>query len=117
MHLRVILKTFKMRYTAIYEFLEIIYLTIYIFARGALGAILFYDTWSQPITPIFVKMSCTGIWLQSIFYIKDMFGIIKRKLIQFNERKTKNISYWWLAENPKLSNLSYYKKEIRDKIF
>jgi len=117
MHLRVIVKTFKMRYTAIYEFLEIVYLSVYIFARGILGTILFVNTWMTPETPLSIKFSCSGIWTQSAFYISTMFDVLKRKLIQFNERRIKQVSYWWLSENPKLSNLSYYRREIRDKIF
>jgi len=117
MHMRMILKTLKMRYTALYESLETLYLVIYIVFRGIFATFLFFDTWSMAVTPLAVKFTCSGIWLQSMIYIFEMFGIVKRKVKQFMERRQKNISYWWLEENPKLSNLSYYRREIRDKIF
>jgi len=117
MHLRVILKTFKMRYTALYEFLEAAYLVIYILARGVFATILAINCWITPETPMAIKLTCTGIWGQSAYYIQNMFGLLQRKLTQFVERRNKQVSYWWLSENPKLSNLSYYKREIRDKIF
>jgi len=117
MHFRMILKLLKLRYTALYELLEIAYIAIYVVFRGFLASILFFKTWQVPQTPVSVKLTCSGIWFQSLFYIKEMIGIMKRKSAQLKERKEKNIQYFWLSENPKLVDLSYYRKELRDKIF
>jgi len=117
MHFRMMLKQLKLRYTALYEFLEIMYIVIYIVFRGVLATRLFFDCWAVTQTPLAVKFTCSGIWFQSLFYIKEMVGIVQRKSGQFKERKEKSISYWWLSENPSLADLSYYRKESRDKIF
>jgi len=46
-----------------------------------------------------------------------MTQILSKALKYFNERKKKNISYFWLSENPEVEKLSYYRKEARQKIF
>jgi len=117
MHLRMMLKQLKLRYTGLYEFLEMTYIGIYFVFRGIFATKLFFDCWQVPQTPVSVKLSCSGIWLQSMFYIKEMVGILAKKAKQFQERQMKKITYWWLSENPKLVHLSYYRREFSDKIF
>jgi hypothetical protein len=117
MHFRMMLKQVRLRYTALYELLEILYIAIYFVFRGFFATILFVKTWGTAVCPFAVKLTCSGIWLQSMVYIKEMVGIIKRKRSQFKEKKEKGIEYWWLSENPRLVELSFYKKESRDKIF
>lgn len=46
-----------------------------------------------------------------------MWGIMKRKVKQFNERCQKDISLNWFGDNPRVTELSYYKNEGNDKIF
>lgn len=117
MHFRMMLKQLRLRYTALYEFLEILYIAIYFVARGIFSTILFIKTWGTAVCPVSVKMTCSGIWLQSMVYIYEMFGIIQRKRKQYKEKREKGIEYYWLSENPRLVDLSFYRKETKDKIF
>ena len=62
MHFRIILRSFGLRYTLIYELIEIIYLFLYLVARGVCTPILL--TWKCIIsenTPLMVKIICVGI--------------------------------------------------------
>lgn len=46
-----------------------------------------------------------------------MKKIIKRQYHQFNERKRKNVHYFWLSVNPKITELSYTRKDNKECIF
>jgi len=117
MHVRVILRTLKMRYTKIFEFSESFYLVTYMICRGIFCTHLAITATPVSETPILIRLVCLGLWIQSLFFIYEMFGILKRKLKQYKERSQKKISYFWFTDNPKLSELSYYKTEAKDKIF
>mmetsp|Transcript_9079 Transcript_9079/g.7998 ORF Transcript_9079/g.7998 Transcript_9079/m.7998 type:complete len:264 (+) Transcript_9079:64-855(+) len=117
MHLRCILRTLKMRYTKFYEFNELLYITVYIVARGFFSSIMAYRALPNAAVPWFIRFCCFGIWLQSGFFIKEMFVILQKKKKQFIERQKKGVSYEWFTESSSLEKLSYYRKEGRDKIF
>jgi len=117
MHFRVILRTLKMRYTKLYELAELAYIFLYIFARGIGCTYLVLTATPVSETPIIIRFTCTGLWVQSLYFIYEMFGIVSRKLKNYDERSHKNISYNWFSDNPRLTELSYYKQEGNDKIF
>jgi len=118
MHVRAILRTLKRRYTLIYEFSEIFYLFTYMLCRGFFCTVLVINAVPISETPIIIRFVCFGLWFQSLFFIVEMFGMFKRKLKQYKERSQKKISYGWFTENKKkLGELSFYKTEIKDKIF
>jgi len=117
MHVRVILRTIKMRYTKLYEFSETFYLVTYILCRGFFATHLVITAVPVSETPIIIRMVCFGLWLQSVYFIVEMFSIVKRKYKQYKERCQKQISYNWFTNNPKIAGLSFYKTEIKDKIF
>lgn len=80
MHLRVILKNYGLRYTRAYELMEIIYLVTYSISRGIFVPIyLVYPCLLSQNSPIMVKVICLGLFFQSVFYIKEMMGIMRRK--------------------------------------
>ena len=91
MNLRGICKLYHLRFTKIYEVLEVYYFLLYIFTRGMVGPIMFMLGLFSPSTPIFIKISITGIILQSCFFIRDMFKILNKKYNQYLEREEKNI--------------------------
>jgi len=118
MHVRAILKTLGLRYTRLYECLELIYMSTYIIARGVFIPIeVVYNCVSAEMCPLIVKFICCGLAGQSWYYILEMQKILKRKLSQLKERNKKNISYCWLSVNPKLKELSYINTAVRENVF
>jgi len=117
MHVRAILRTLKMRYTKLYELCECCYMVIYAVARGIFCTFLVISSTPVSEVPILIRITCTGLWIQSLYYIYEMSGIIKRKLKHHKERVNKKISYHWFSDNARLKELSYYKNEGSDKIF
>jgi len=118
MHVRAILRTLKMRYTKLYEFSETFYLFTYILCRGFFCTHLVITAVPVSETPIIIRFVCFGLWFQSVFFIVEMFSMFKRKFKQYKERSQKKISYDWFTENATtLGELSYFKTEIKDKVF
>lgn len=61
---------------------------------------------------------CTSLTLQSFYFIFQMAGIIKKKLIKYKEMKEKKVEFMWIEENPnELEKLSFYKKKETANIF
>lgn len=117
MHFRAIIRTLKMRYTMLYEVAEGAYIFLYLIARGIGCTYLVITAIPVSETPLLIRITCTGLWLQSVYFIYEMAGIIRRKFKQYKERCQKDISYNWFNDNPRLNELSYYKQEGNDKIF
>jgi len=117
MHFRVILRIFDMRYTKTYELAEILYILSYAVARGIGSTWLVIAAVPVSSTPIFIRLTCMGLWMQSLYFIYEMYGILKRKFRHFKEMHQKKISYNWFDDNPRLVDLSYYRKEKKDKVF
>jgi len=117
MHLRVVLRTLKMRYTKLYELAECMYIVTYIIARGIFITLLVITATPVSATPIMIRFTCIGLWVQSLYFIYEMTGILKRKVKHFKERYQKGISLNWFDDNARLVELSYYKTEGKDKIF
>jgi hypothetical protein len=117
MHIRQILRVLNLRYTNLYELCELAYMGTYIVARGIFVPIVLYNCIKSHNTPYMVKFMCLGLTLQSLYYITQMAGILKKKYRQWVERSNKKIAYQWLSENPKIKELTYTSKESKDNIF
>lgn len=95
-----------------------IYMGVYMISRGIfIPFALVIDCVKAEMCPIIVKVICVGLFLQSVFYIYSMFGILARKNKQYNERCKANVSLYWTSENPKIKELSYCSREKKDNIF
>jgi len=117
MHFRAILRTLKMRYTKLYELADCLYLGTYIIARGIFITLLVITATPVSETPLIIRLTCVGLWVQSLYFIYEMAGIFKRKIKHQKERNSKGISYDWFDDNPRLKELSFYKNEGNDKVF
>lgn len=117
MHFRAVLRTIKMRYTKMYELAEGAYICTYVIARGFGCTYLVITATPVSETPIAIRLTCIGLWMQSLYFIYEMTGILGRKVKGYRERCQKDISYNWFDDNPRLNELSYYKNEGNDKIF
>ena len=80
MHMRQILKNHGLRHTRTYEYLERLYFTLYIIARGIFSPVVFFSAVHLPEVPIYIKLSCFVITAQSVGFISKMFKIIQRKI-------------------------------------
>jgi len=64
MHLRMIVKQFGLRYTRLYEVLELIYMATYMISRGIfIPFTLVIDCVRAELCPIIVKVICVGLFL------------------------------------------------------
>jgi len=106
-----------MRYTKLYEAAEILYIVSYFCARGVGCTVLVFAAVPVSSTPIFIRLTCLGLWMQSLYFVYEMYGIFKRKSRHFREMTQKKISYNWFDDNPRLVELSFYRKERKDKVF
>ena len=61
MHFRIILRTYNLKYTRLYETLEIAYLILYIVARGLIMPFVCYRVCTDPTVPIIIKLTCFGL--------------------------------------------------------
>jgi len=118
MHLRVIVKTLGLRYTHLYEALELAYMATYIVARGVFIPLeVVYNCVLAEQCPIIVKVICCGLAAQSWYYIAEMYKILSRKMSQLKERNKKKISYFWLSVNPQIKELAYTTRTSRENVF
>lgn len=46
-----------------------------------------------------------------------MAKIIRHKIANFQERKSKKVSLFWLSENPQIKNMDYVKSKDKIKVF
>jgi len=117
MHIRAMLRLAGKRHTRLYEVMEIIYMTTYIIARGIFISKVNYDTVLMSEIPFLLRFACFSLWVQSLVFIKEMVVILQKKVLQFQERRTKSINYYWFSENPEVKNLSYFRKGGKEKVF
>lgn len=117
MHLRMILKSLKLRHTLFYEVLEYAYMTLYTVSRTIFVGMLWIQAVPLPMVPWPLKFPMVGLWLQSQKYSYEMYKILKRRYQQYLERKEKSVELAWFKEVPEIASLSYYQREQRDKIF
>ncbi len=111
MHLRCIVKAVGLRHTLLYEALEVAYLGPYVLFRGVYMSLRIVPLLLAARPHWLVKAMMVGLFLQSLFYITKMYAIAKRKIRQFREMATKGIWYFWLTVNPRLSELSFHRKQ------
>jgi hypothetical protein len=117
MHFRVILREFGKRYTKLHEVFDVLYMMTYLIARGVFMTKVNYDTLFISGIPMFLRIACIGLWVQSLLFAKEMIFILQRKNKQFQERRKKSIHYFWFTENPEIKNLSYTRKEKKEAVF
>mmetsp|Transcript_9578 Transcript_9578/g.7274 ORF Transcript_9578/g.7274 Transcript_9578/m.7274 type:complete len:118 (+) Transcript_9578:463-816(+) len=113
MHSRIIVKHLGLRYTKLYETLEILYIGLYFYGRVVLGTGIVYRTVTCAANDVMIKFICIGITLQSYYYISIMFQIIRSRFAEFQERKQKGISMGWFVplDQKQIARMDCYKKE------
>ncbi len=117
MHLRAIVKALGLRYTLLYEALELAYLLPYVVFRGFFFSYHLVPLLLSTRPPLCLKVMMTGLFIQSLHYIAKMYAIFKRKLRQYREMASKGVCYHWLALSPELPRLSFYNRKEKQEIF
>ena len=85
------------------------------FGRGILGIPELMRTWTCDSNHIVVKLMGTGLMLQSMFFISQMFSILKSRANEYAERKAKNIKMKWFVAltSTEVSQINAYNKKSR----
>lgn len=110
MHMRLILRSFGLRHTKLYEFCEFSYIFLYVYYRLFKGIFIVYNTVSTSVGHPVVKSIAVGVAIQSYFYVYRMGSIIKNRLKEMKEREREEVSLFWFSHNPKVEKLSYFAK-------
>ena len=114
---RAILRQFGLKHTKIYEIMEGIYFVMYIITRGIMSPIMFVFAVKSGITPLIVKMAVGLALVQSLFFVKIMVRMIKKKYRSYIERKQKNVELFWFSVNPEVKELAYFKAKQGPALF
>ena len=114
MNSRGILRAKRKRHTALHEVLECLYFAIYIVFRGLMAPYNLYSCASCPNISVFLTLMCFFISLQSWFFMTKMTKILKKKVLEYEERKNKGVSLWWMEVNPALRSLTSTKSPIKE---
>lgn len=117
MNLRGIIKAKGKRHTRLYEALECLYVGLYVAFRGLLAPYNIYSCLSCPNNSVLLTLMSVFITAQSWFFISKMMTIIKRKFTEYDERRSKGVSLWWLEVNPALRSLLYFNHTASHGIF
>lgn len=117
MHVRVILKHLGLRYTKAYEVTEYSYMVLYLIGRLIGGTAIVIRTWSCAASPLVVKITGTGLLLQSIHFSITMVSILKSRAAEYAERKRKNVKMRWFTALTKeeISKIDAYTKKQNPK--
>jgi hypothetical protein len=101
MHVRHLLRLSGRTYTKAYEFVELIFICLYVYARFiAIGPII-YKTLMCQSNHIMVKLCCIGLFLQSLFFITQMKKTLMRRYKEVLARKD-HIKLNWITPLNKL---------------
>merc|ERR1711934_1344922 len=96
MHVRIMLKQYGLRYTKLYETMEISFMLLYIWGRFILGSSVVYNTVSCTENNWIVRLASAALMVQSLYFIKQMYGILKKRFQEINDRKRLRIQAYWL---------------------
>ena len=95
MHLKCILKSYGLRYTKSYEFLEIAFMVLYMYGRIIIGGKTFWSIFSCQHTIMPAKVVIVGMTAQSYWFIFTMVSILKNRLKEQMNRKKCQIKLRW----------------------
>lgn len=110
MHFRLIIKSFGLRHTKMYEASEYTYIFLYIYYRLFKGIFVVYNTVTTPVGHPVVKAIAIGVAIQSYFYVYRMVNILTSRMKEMREREREGVKLNWTTHNPKVEKLSYYAR-------
>lgn len=108
---RAILRLYGLRHTLIYELTEAVYFILYIITRAFMSPVMFYFAVRSERTPVIVKIAVGLVLVQSLFFVKIMAQMIKKKYLNYIERKEKKVQLNWFKVTPDIKKLNYVKKK------
>lgn len=112
MHLRIVIKNMGLRYTRLYEVVEIFYFITFLFGRQLLFHPLFYTVMTCDEIFIVVRIASVGMLAQSWVFTFRMWASIKRRMAEMNERQRRGIKFHWLTpiSDKQLEECDFYKE-------
>lgn len=113
MHIRMILKNYKLKHTKLHKLLDYIYMVMYLIARMGIGSHNIIFTVFCRNNLLLVKIAGGFIFLQSLLFSKRMVKILKHKKAESKERKQKGIELFWFSHNKKVEECEYYKNSLK----
>ena len=115
MHIRGILRSLNMRYTKLYDVIQIIFISSYLFARIFLGHPIVYVTWACDSNPFVIKLCSAGIIIQSYYNIYKIYFVIKGVMKQSTELKQRGIEMKWFEplSEKELEKCDFYKQSLK----
>lgn len=102
MHMRHLLRLSGRLHTKAYEFCELSFISLYVYARFiALGPII-YKTLKCQSNHILIKTACLGLFFQSMFFIGQMYTTLMRRINEIVARKNHHLKLNWFSPLDKL---------------
>ena len=97
MHIRVILKHYGLRYSKAYECMEITFMMLYIYGRILMGLGVVWNTCRCSHNHFMVRFCSFGLLAQSLFFIVQMVGILKKRFKEISDRKVHRVKMSWFT--------------------
>ena len=115
MHLRMIVKHMGLKYTRLYEVLEIAYFTSFLFGRQLFLHPGIYNVCVCSEIHLALKLMSLTILAQSWLFTVRMTSSIKRRLAEIDERHRRGIKLSWLEPMPaeELEKCDFYKSSMK----
>ena len=117
MNLRGIIRAKGKRHTRLHEVMECSYMALYMVFRGFLAPYNIYSCLSCRKISVLLTLISVFLTAQSWFFISKMLNIVKKKALEYEERRAKGVSLWWLEVNPAQRSLLYFNKIANHGIF
>ena len=95
MHVRVILKHYGLRYTKAYECMEITFMCLYMYGRILVGASVVFNTCYCSHNHFMVRFCSAASMVQSIWFVTQMIGIMKKRFKEISDRKIHRVKSRW----------------------
>ena len=110
MHLRIIVKQLGLRYTNLYESLELIYISLYTYGRLFKWVPIIFKACFVAQIPVFSIIASILLLAQSLNFMIKMAQILMSRYTQLRERLDREVEMNWFTVNPKLTKLSYFRE-------
>ena len=97
MHLRQILRYLGLRYSKSYEAAEYSFAVSYLIARMGGVTHCIANLWLCPSTNLVVRLAGIGLLVQSWGFSFQIMSIMRQRMVEYAERKRKNIRMKWFT--------------------
>lgn len=97
MHFRHLLRLSGRVHTKAYELCELVFISLYFYARFIAVGPTIYKTQICGVNHPLIKVSCMGLFVQSLFFIMQMYRTLQRRINEVLIRKEHCIKLNWIT--------------------